>query len=130
MAAKRTGKPVGRPSKLTPEVRRKIEEVAALDGTIEEMAYYADVDKTSIYNWFKEDNQFFNLIQKLRERPVLKARQSAIKHIEDNYQNAMDYLKRKRKSEFGDESTVNHTLPQPLLHVLDNISPQKDSEAE
>jgi hypothetical protein len=127
MASKKKGNPVGRPSKFTDEVRRKIEEVAALDGSVEEMAYYADVDRTSIYNFFKEDREFFNRIEKLRARPILKARQAAIKHLEDSYTNAIDYLKRKRKAEFGDNldiSTLGKSLPTAIipLNVQSNNS--------
>lgn len=104
----------GRPTKKTEEVIRKIEEVAALDGSVEEMAFYAGVHVDSVYTWLKEDKEFSDRIKALRMRPILKARQTAVKKIEESYQNAMDYLKRKKKLEFGDSATVEVTIPTPI----------------
>lgn len=92
----------GRPTKMTPEVIRKIEEVAALDGSVAEMAYYADVHVDTIYAYMAENKAFSERIAKLREKPVLMARQRVIKGVNESYSNAIDYLKRKKRLEFGD----------------------------
>lgn len=98
---------VGRPSKMTDEVIRKIEEVAALDGSVAEMAYYADVHIDTIYAYMAQNIEFSERIKKLREKPVLAARQRAVKGATESYGNAMDYLKRKKRWEFGD--SMEHT---------------------
>jgi hypothetical protein len=108
-------KQVGRPTKFTDDVVRKIEEVAALDGSVEEMAYYADLNPDTIYHWLKTKPEFSERIRKLRQKPILAARQTAVKGATKNYSNAIDYLKRKKKTEFGDHSSVEVTLPKPLL---------------
>lgn len=113
MGKKSTGK-VGRPTKFTPEVVRKIEEVAALDGSVEEMAYYADVNPDTIYHWLKTKPDFSERIEKLRAKPILLARQRVVKGISESYSNAMDYLKRKKKDEFTDRldvTTAGEALP-------------------
>ena len=97
---KKSGKKVGRPTVFTPEVIRKIEEVAALDGSVEEMAYYAGIDRGTLYKKLETDETFFHRIQHLRERPVLKARQTVVKSLDDP-NHAFKYLERKRKKEFG-----------------------------
>lgn len=115
-------------SKLTPEMKSKIEEVAALDGSVEEMAYYCDVSRQTIYNWLDEDKELFDRVERLRERPVLKARQTVVKRLDESYQNAVDYLKRKKKHEFGDNATYKIELPQPILqNVFDNNSNEESS---
>lgn len=91
--------------KKTPETVKKLEEVFAIDGTVEEACYYADISKQCLYNWFDEDPKFKEKVDRLRNRPVLKARQAVFKGL-DNYQNSMDYLKRKKKLEFGDNIDV------------------------
>lgn len=91
------------PSKLTDENRIKLKESAALDASVEEMAYYCGVSKQTIYNWFKEDTDLFDEIERLRQKPILKARQTVAMKLGESYQNAMDYLKRKRRDEFGDQ---------------------------
>lgn len=99
------GKP-GRPSVDTPEVRKKIEEATALDATIEEICFYADISKPSYYAILGKDPEFSARLDALREKPVLLARQRVVKGIAESYQNAMDYLKRKKKSEFSERQEV------------------------
>lgn len=102
---------------MTPEVLRKIEEVAALDGSVAEMAYYADVHVDTIYAYMAQNKDFSERIAKLREKPVLMARQRVIKGVNESYANAIDYLKRKKRLEFGDNidvTTLGKELPQPI----------------
>ncbi len=117
-------------SKLTDAMRSKIEEVAALDGSVYEMAYYCDVSHQTIYNWFEEDPKLFERVERLRERPILKARQTVVKRLDESYQNAVDYLKRKKKHEFGDNATYKIELPQPILqNVFSDNSDKEDSKS-
>ena len=112
MASKKTGNPVGPPTKKTPEVIKKLEEVAALDGSVEEMAYYAGVHRDTVYLWLKEDKKLSDRIKELRERPILAARKAVVTKSIESYSNAMDYLSRKRKDEFSTKTEVdnNNTL--------------------
>jgi hypothetical protein len=91
----------GRPTVFTPEVIRKIEEVAALDGSVEEMAYYAGIKKATLYSKLEDDKEFSDRINALRERPVLLARQTVMKALAANSADARWYLEKKKKKEFG-----------------------------
>ena len=93
-------------SKLNDDMKSKIEQVAALDGSVEEMAYYCDVSRQTIYNWLEEDKALFDRVERLRSKPILKARQVVNEKMGESYTNAMDYLKRKQKKEFGDNVDV------------------------
>ncbi len=104
---KRRNKP-GRKTLKTEEVVRKIEEVAALDGSVEEMAYYAGIHPDTIYGWMEKDKTFSDKIKALRERPVLKARQTIIKAL-DTPQSAQWYLERKKKAEFSEKVEIEQT---------------------
>ena len=95
-------KKVGRPRADTTEVRAKIEEAAAIDASVEEIAFYANISRETFYEIMKRDSEFSDRIKALREKPVMLARKTAIAKLTESYQNAMDYLKRKRKLEFGD----------------------------
>lgn len=119
--------PAGRKSVFTAEVIRKIEEVAALDGSVEEMAFYAGIHRDTIYKKFKSDPAFFDRIEGLRLRPVLKARQTVVKTLEHSYGNAMDYLSRKRKVEFSPRTELTGAdgkdLPQPIMALPSHVPP-------
>lgn len=90
---------------MTPETLRKIEEVAALDGSVAEMACYADCHVDTIYAYMAENKDFSERIDKLRQRPVLKARQTVVQSLNDP-NNAFKYLEKKRKLEFGNSVDV------------------------
>lgn len=104
-------KKAGRPTDKTPEVILKIEEVAALDGSIEEMAFFAGISRATLYRWLDEDPVFKDRIEALRQEPVLLARRTVIKAIQDNANIAITYLERKKKSEFSPRTEVEHNLP-------------------
>lgn len=110
---------IGRPTELTDEVIRKIEEVAALDGTVEEMAFFANVHRATIYRWLKEDKDFSDRIKDLRQRPFLKARQTIVKALDDP-NHAFKYMERKKKKEFGANMDVTSNgagLPTPIIKL-------------
>lgn len=91
---------VGRPTVDTPELRQKIEEATALDASIEEVAFYADISRETYYQLIKKDKDFSDRLDALRQRPVLKARQTINKAL-DNPHDAQWYLERKRRKEFA-----------------------------
>jgi len=93
-------------AKLNKDTVKKLEEVFAIDGSVEEACYYANVSRQSFYTWIKDDPKLKKNLDRLRNRPVLKARQTVNKGIGESYQNAMDYLKRKKKLEFGDTNKI------------------------
>lgn len=100
---------VGRPTKMTEDVIRKIEEVAALDGSVAEMAFYANVHPDTVYAWLKENKDFSDRINALRNKPVLLARQTVVKAVKDDPNMAMRYLEKKRSKEFVTRTEVENT---------------------
>lgn len=113
----------GRKSKKNAEAIRKIEEIAALDGNIKDMASYADVSESAIYKWIENDPELKERIGRLRRRAVLKARHRAIQGIEESYHNAMDYLKRKEPKEFGDKMEVEGMTFSPRIVTFGEDDP-------
>ena len=79
----------------------KLKEVAALDGTVEEMCFYAEISKQTYYDWMKKYPKLSDEIEALRNKPVLAARRTVVAKMVDSYSNSMDYLSRKRKTEFS-----------------------------
>lgn len=92
---------MARPTKMTPMVRKKMEEATALDATVEEVCFYAGISKDTYYKWIKKDNKLSDYLTALRNKPVLKARQEVIKGLTDNPEFSLKYLERKRKNEFS-----------------------------
>lgn len=91
---------VGRPIEFTEEVVRKLEEVFALDGTVEEACFYAGISRQTYYVKIKENPALSDRFEELRQRPFLKARQTLIKSL-DQPEHAKWYMERKKKLEFA-----------------------------
>lgn len=111
--------PVGRPTVLTPEAIRKLTEAFALGCTDLEACYYADISKSTLYDYQKENPEFLELKEKLKERPILQARQSVIKAMVDDGDLALKFLERKKKDEFSLRQELAGVKGQPLVD-LDN----------
>lgn len=96
---------VGRPTKMTPEVVTKLEEVFALDGTVEEACFYAGISRNAYYEWIKAKPELNDRFEELRQRPFLKARQTIVKNL-DQPEHAKWYMERKKKLEFAQRNEM------------------------
>jgi hypothetical protein len=108
----------GRPTVMTPELVTKLEQAFAIDASVEEACSYADISRNCFYEWLKKNPEFNDRITDLRNRPVLKARQTVVQKLGESYQNGMDYLKRKKKLEFGDSIDVNANVKVSKLEEI------------
>ena len=86
--------------KLTEDTIRKLEEAFSIDASVKEACYYADISTDTYYRWIKEFPELSDKLERLREKPVLKARQTVVKSL-DNPDYAFKYLERKKKDEFS-----------------------------
>lgn len=102
-------KKTGRPwfdGKDVKSIMAKLEEAASIDASVEESLFYADISRDSYYRFLEANPDFRNRLLALREKPVMLARQTVVTKLKENYSNAMDYLSRKRKSEFSQRNEV------------------------
>jgi hypothetical protein len=51
---------IGRPTKLIPETIKKLEEVFAMDGTVKEACFYADISTQTYYTFVKDKPEFLD----------------------------------------------------------------------
>jgi hypothetical protein len=115
--------------KLTPETVKKLEEVFAIDGTVEEACFYAEISKQTYYNWIKEFPEMAERFDALRQRPFLKARQTIVKALDDP-NHAFKYLERKKKKEFGANVDVKFTGELTMAQILKNIDADNSGATE
>jgi len=118
---------VGLPSEMTPEAVKKLEEVFALDGTVEEACFFADISKTTYYNWLEKHPELVDRFEALRQEPVLLARTTVIKAMKENPNLAMSYLERKKKNEFSPRTEVEHSVPVGFSMKISTIDDEPDS---
>lgn len=103
----------GRPTVMTSEVVIKLEQAFAIDATVEEACSYAEISRNTFYEYLKKNPEFQDRIDDLRNRPILKARQTIVKSL-DNPQQAQWYLERKKKREFAQRNEHTGADGEPL----------------
>lgn len=95
-------------SKMTEENIHRLRESFAIDATIEEACYYADIAVATYYNWIEKNPKLLEEFDALRNKPILKARQEVVMGLEGDKHFSFQYLRSKRKEEFGEKVTVEH----------------------
>lgn len=98
---------VGRPTIISEEVVKKIEEASAIDATIHELCLYANISVQTYYNWLDANPEYVERLKLLRNSPFLKARRSIVQSLEDP-NNAFRYMEKKLPAEFSDRKVVQH----------------------
>lgn len=106
--------PEGTKLAMTPEVRLKIEQAAAMDCTMEEIAFFAGLSKQTLYNWMSSDPEFKERLDALRNEPILKAR-ATITGALGKEDTAKWYLERKAKKEFAQRAELTGKDGEDLL---------------
>lgn len=95
---------------MSEEKVKKLEEAFALDCTINEACFYADITKQTYYNRIEKNPALVDRFEALREKPVLLARQSVITNMKTNGELALKYLERKKKSEFTPKQEIDANI--------------------
>jgi hypothetical protein len=113
---------MARPVEFTKEVVRKLEEAFLLDCSVEEACFFADISRDTYYKHIKKEPSLSDRFDELRQAPFLKARRTINKAIGENPMIAIDYMRRKKKKEFGDNLDLT-TDGQKL-----NMTPEEQAE--
>src|ERR1700680_2868083 len=101
---KPASKPVGRPlfdGKPEHAVVQKLEQAFAIGASDNEACAYAEISRAAFYEYQKKHPEFLDRKDRLKEQPILRARQTVVKALEVDPNLAFKFLERKRKKEFG-----------------------------
>lgn len=98
---------VGRPTAMTEEVLLKLEEAFCMGCTDKEACFFADIATSTLYEYCKDNKDFSERKEALKQNPILKARKTIIDDLEDP-QTAKWYLERKLKNEFSTKVLQEH----------------------
>ena len=99
----------GRPTKMTPETIKKLEEAFAIGASDKEACFYADISHETLYTYQDKTPGFLERKEALKQRPVLLARQSVVKAIESDPATARWFLERKSRNEFATKTEVEQS---------------------
>jgi hypothetical protein len=127
------GNEVGRPSKLTDDIVSKLEQCFSIDATVTEACYYCDISRDTFYQWMKENPELSDRLERLRSKPILKARQEVVKGIENDKEFALKYLNKKKRDEFGDKLDLTHggeVSYKYQIEIIDGDNKENTTEQE
>ena len=91
----------------------KLKEVWAIGGTDEEAVFYADISRASLNRYMDVHLEMKELRDKLKEKPILKARQSIVNGLGDP-EFALKFMERKRKAEFAQRTELTGSEGEPI----------------
>lgn len=104
---------------MTPEVLLKLEQAFAVGASDLEACFYADISKSALYNYQNDNPEFVERKEKLKERPVLLARQTVVKALASDSGLAMNFLTRKAKREFSERIETDITSNDQTVTSVD-----------
>lgn len=119
---------IGRPTVLTTEVLRKLEQAFTWGCTNREACLYADIGESAFYEYKQANPDFAERIQILRDSPKLKSRAIINKKLEElDDATAKWYLERKAKDEFSTKQETEATNKNFNIDAL-SVDPEKLKE--
>lgn len=120
--------PAGRPTKMTEETVKKLEEAFLLGCSDLEACLYADISKQTLYNYQDKHPEFVDRKERLKENPVFVARRAVISEMKEDGNLALKYLERKKKDEFSikQEHELSTDPEKPLKWEVEVITKEKE----
>jgi hypothetical protein len=87
-------------TKQTPEVIAALKYALGVGCTVLEACTYAGISETTYYEWKSQDCEYAKELDRLRQEPILKAKQTVFDNLGE-VKTAQWYLERKCKDEFS-----------------------------
>jgi hypothetical protein len=101
----------GRPTVMTDEVIQKLEYAFIHGLTDLEACLYANISKSTLYNYCEENPAFLERKEALKQHPTAKARLNVTEAIENGDEDLSKWwLERKAKDEFSTKQTIDGEL--------------------
>jgi hypothetical protein len=97
----------GRPTKMTPEILETLRQGFVMGFTDEEACLYANIGKTTLYEYCKDHPEFTELKEQLKKSTILIAKKNVQREIQSGDKDMTKwYLERKAKDEFSTKTEI------------------------
>ncbi|MCC7571572.1 hypothetical protein KO465_09690 [Candidatus Micrarchaeota archaeon] len=107
-----------RPTKLNNITVKKLEDAFIVGATVLEACFNANISKQTYYNWIEENPELLDRFELLKQSPILKARQTVVKALENDPKIAMRFLEKKLKGEFGNKDSEDSRDSKEIVDEL------------
>ena len=119
-------RPVGRPTVVTPIIVGKLEEAFAMGCSDEEACLFADINKSTLYDYIKRNPEFADRKENLKKNPVLKARQVLLNHLALDDKDIAKYVVDKHDGKAKQSVDVSGEMTNYLKVAIVEFSDEKD----
>lgn len=109
---------MSRPTKLNDLTVKKLEDAFIVGATVLEACFNANISKQTYYNWVEENPELLDRFELLKQSPILKARQTVVKALENDPRIAMRFLEKKLKGEFGNKDREDSRDSKEIIDEL------------
>lgn len=120
--------PGGRPTVMTPEVLAKLEMAWSIGCSTMEAVAFAGISYDAVNDYIKKYPEYSETIEKLKQKPFLKARQTVIQNLGD-VNTSKWYLEKKLRNEFGNVQIVEQKTDLKIEKEVD-LSKFSDEQLE
>ena len=112
---------------MTPDVIGKLEAAFAIDCSINQACAFADINASTYFEWIKGNEELSNRFKRLRERPILRAKDCIFKGLKNNPELALKYLKSKLPKEFSGEviQVEQKSLHYHIIKMVQDLNKEK-----
>lgn len=107
---------------MTKDTLDKLEFAFSIGCTDEEACLHAGINPATLYKYQKENPEYIERKDALKQKTLILARQTVLEKVGDSYQNSMDYLKRKRRIEFGDNVDVSTMGEKVTFNLVTDVA--------
>lgn len=118
----------GRPTKLTNDVVKKLEEAFKYDFTIDEACYYAGISRESYYNYCEKDKTFLTKMDAAKAFVAMAAKKNVARAItdENSIENSWKYLQKRQPDLYSEKQKIETNSAVTLEEVLKSLEEQED----
>jgi hypothetical protein len=113
---------MGRPTKMTLDTIKRLEEAFAMGCSDLEACFWADISKAALYEYQLRNPAFTDRKEALKERPIFLARKAMMNNLEggEDADFALKYAERKKKDEFSlrTETQLQNDPENPIQMVI------------
>lgn len=98
----------GRPTVMTEEALRKLEEAFSIGATDKEAIFIANISSSTFYDYCKVNPEFAERKEQLKDMPKYQARKNIVEKInKGDVPTSQWYAERKAKEEFSNRTDLN-----------------------
>lgn len=99
----------GRPTVMTPETLKKLEEAFLNGATDEQACFYADISHQTLYNYQDKHPEFLERKRGLKGHLLLIAKNNIARKIREGDVNQSQWMLERKDKEFSNKASVDHT---------------------